>query len=82
MTLFLRHSGGRLEGTMRVKDSDYNVEESVALQGTLSGNEVRITVTNPDGTMTLAGQRAGDCRTMNLSMTVDGETHALLFRRK
>ena len=82
MTLALRQSGGRLDGTLNIKDPGYNINESVAVQGSVSGSDVRVSASRPDGTMTFAGPRSGDCRTLNLSVTMDGETQTLAFRRR
>jgi tetratricopeptide (TPR) repeat protein len=82
MTLSLRQSGGRVDGTMNVKDPSMGVNETVPVQGSLSGSDVRLTATRPDGTMTMAGPRSGDCRSLSLAVTIDGETQNLVFRRR
>jgi hypothetical protein len=82
MTLSLRQSGGRLDGTLNVKEPETGINSSSPVQGTVSGTDVRLTATNAEGTNTVTGQKSGDCRALNLSMTFDGQTEVLAFRRR
>ena len=82
MTLSLRQSGGRLDGTLNVKDPSMGLNSSVPVQGSVSGTDIRLTATTADGTTNVAGPKSGDCRALSLSMTIDGDTQVLMFRRR
>jgi len=80
MTLTLRQSGSTVEG--KLTGGWDAMSGASTVRGTITGRDVRLSVTNADGTMAMPGSVSADCRALNLSVTVDGETAAMAFRRK
>lgn len=81
MTLSLTQREGGVQGTLSIADAEVG-SGSAPVRGSVSGTSVRITASNPDGEMVIAGSVAADCRTLNMTMSLEGESHPVTFRRK
>jgi len=81
MTLALRQTGTNLAGTITINDSSIG-SSSLAVSGSMSGSDVRITGAKADFEISFSGTVSADCQTLNVSATMEGETHATPFRRR
>ncbi len=84
MIFSLRQTGTSLSGTITVNDPSLGTygSGSSSARGSVSGRDVRITATNADGEMTLSGTVSADCRSFTVSMTLEGESMTMTFRRR
>jgi tetratricopeptide (TPR) repeat protein len=81
ITLSLTQREAGVQGTLSIADAEIG-SGSAPARGSVSGTSVRITATNPDGEMVIAGSVTADCRTLNMTISVEGESHPVTFRRK
>jgi tetratricopeptide (TPR) repeat protein len=81
MTLSLTQREAGVQGTLSIADAEIG-SGSAPARGSVSGTSVRITAANPDGEMVIAGSVTADCRTLNMTMSLEGESHPVTFRRK
>lgn len=55
---------------------------SAPASGSTMGTSVRIAATTAGVAFAFGGTVSADCRTMNLSLSMEGETYPITFRRR
>jgi tetratricopeptide (TPR) repeat protein len=82
LSLSLRQSGDQVDGTFAGALSGEDPFR-VSARGSVSRSSIRLTATSPTGNQaTLSGEVLNECRAISVSMTWEGESHAVTFVRK
>ena len=81
ISLTVRETDGQLEGTLTFAPPDMS-PASTSVRGTISRLSLRAKASTPDGEISLVGTASGDCRSIRLSITMDGDTQTITVVKK
>ena len=81
VSLTLRQSGDQLDGTLVLAAPGMEAAR-VNMRGSISRSSIRMTGTSAGGELPLTGTASSDCRTLRVSLTMDGDTQTFTLARK